>query len=258
MSARALWKAVLSFGEIGVPVKLYAAAVDRNIHFRLLHKKDRAPVRQVLVEPESGTPLALAEARRAYLTAQKDLVMLTPRELEGIQPKPSRKIELLRFLPPNTIDHRWYLRPYYLGPDSDLAAYRALVASLGRRDSVGLARWVMRNKDYTGVLRLHDGYPLLFTLRYQEEMVSLAQFEAPPGPALDSAELKLAQQLVSMLSSDFDPRTFRDEYRLRLRELIETKRQGGKLRSLRPRRRAGSTDLRSSLRKSVEKIEKSA
>ncbi len=258
MTARALWKAVLAIGEAAVPVKLYAAAVDRSIHFRLLHEKDRAPVRQALVDVDSGAALTLAQARRAYLTAQKDLVMLEADELEQIQPHPSRTIELLQFLPPAAVDHRWYLRPYYLGPDSKPDAYHALIASLKRTDRVGLARWVMRNKDYIGVLRLHRDYPVLFTLRYDEEMVSLSGFEAPSGAALEDAELKLARQLVSMLSSEFDPQAYRDDYRQRLIELIETKRSGGKIRRLRPRAKSGTQDLRASLSRSLKEIKRSA
>jgi DNA end-binding protein Ku len=140
MPTRAMWKGVIRFGEVRVPVKLYAAVADHSVHFRLLHAKDQAPVKQALVNPLSDTVVTHQEARRAFVAPDGDLVVLRDEELAAIEPAPSRNIEVIAFLPPEVVDHRWYLRPYYLGPDEGgTEAYFGLTAALRHSGREGLA-----------------------------------------------------------------------------------------------------------------------
>lgn len=155
MAARAIWKGVIRFAEVRVPVKLYSAVEDRSVHFRLLHADDYTPVRQILVNPHTDEVEPYQKTYRGYPTHEGHWVMLRPEELSALEPEPSRDIEILRFLPPKAIDHRWYLRPYYLGPDGATDAYFALAAALEREGKEALARWVMRKKEYLGALRAH-------------------------------------------------------------------------------------------------------
>ena len=259
MAARAMWKAVVRVAELRVPVKLYAAIEDRSIHFRLLHAKDRAPVKQGLVNPETDEVVEYSAARRAWATGEGDLVMLKDEELAQVEPQASRDIRVVQFLPPQAIDHRWYLRPYYLGPDEGGAApYLALAGALARSGREGLAHWVMRKHAYVGALRLHAGYPMLIALRHTEDVVSIEDLEAPAGAALDKKELGMAQQLMSMLADDFDPAAYRDEYRERVEQMIATKRSGDKVRRLRPARPRASEDLTRALQASLKRERKRA
>lgn len=259
MAARAMWKAVVRFGAQRVPVKLYAAIEERSVHFRLLHRADHAPVKQALVNPETDDVIEYKDARRAFVTPEGDLVMLKGEELAAVEPPESREIRIVEFLPPQTIDHRWYLRPYYLGPDEgSTKAYFALADALARTGREGLAHWTMRNKAYVGALRLHQGYPMLIALRHAEEVVAIDDFEAPEGPALDKKELGMAQQLMTMLADDFEPAAYQDEYRARVEDLIETKRHGGKVRTLRPRKPKPSEDLARALEASLKQERKRA
>ncbi|HET6655409.1 MAG TPA: Ku protein, partial [Gammaproteobacteria bacterium] len=157
MSARAMWKGAICFADVRVPVKFYAAVADQDVHFRLLHAKDRVPVKQAMVKPDSGDVVPYAEARRAYVTEERDWVVLNDEDLAAVEPPESREVEILEFLPPRVIDHRWYLRPYYLGPDGADKAYSALIAGLANSGQEGLARWTMRKQEYVGALRLHEG-----------------------------------------------------------------------------------------------------
>jgi DNA end-binding protein Ku len=228
MTARAIWKGVIRFGGVRVPVKLYAAVQEHTVHFRLLHRKDQAPVQQALVNPETDQVVPYEETRRAFVTDDGDLVVLDEADLQSLEPKPSRDIHILQFLPPQAIDHRWYQRPYFLGPDDrGKEAFAALTSALERSGREGLARWVMRNKEYLGALRLEAGYPMLMSLRHAEEVVSVDELEAPEGPTPARKELDMALQLVNMLSGEFDPAGYRDRYRDRVQELIETKARGG-------------------------------
>lgn len=252
MAARAMWKGVICLDDERVPVKLYAAVEDRSIHFRLLHGKDRTPVKQVMLNPRTEQIVPHGNTRRGYITKDKDVVVLNDSDLSTLEPEPSRAIHVLAFVPPATLDHRWYRRPYYLGPDNDPDAWSALVAALEESGREGLVRWTMRKKEYLGALRLHQGYPMLVSLRHAEEVVSVASREVPQGPELSDRELSMAQQLVSMLEVPFEPETYREEYRERVLELIETKRQGGRVRKLPARRRRPSKDLAGALEASVK------
>lgn len=257
MAARAMWKGVVRFGDVRVPVKLYAAVEDTSIHFRLLHAADHAPVKQVLVNPQTDAVVPFQETRRAFVTDDRDLVVLHEDELAALEPEPSRDIEILQFLPPQAIDHRWYLRPYYLGPDEGgNRAYFALVDALERTGREGLARWVMRKKAYVGALRLHGGYPMLVALRHAEEVVAVKDLELPSGRPPDERELAMARQLIDMLAADFVPADYHDEYRARVRELVETKARGDKVRALPKRRARPAEDLTRALEASLKQAGK--
>lgn len=256
MAARAIWKGVIHLGKARVPVKLYSAVKDRSVHFRLLHEKDHAPVRQELVNPETEEVVPYADAKRGFVTEDKELVILSREELAALEPAASRDVEVTHFLPLGSIDHRWYDRPYYLGPDGNARAYAALVAALHHSQREGLAHWVMRKQACTGALRLRDGHAVLITLHPAQEIV---QAGALPG-ARDAtkAELAMARQLVGMLEGEFDPKEYRDEYRARVLELIERKASGKTVRFARPRPARRTQDLTAALRASLKKERKVA
>src|SRR5690349_13797179 len=130
MAARAIWKGSLHLPGVQVPVKLYSAVESKEtISFRLLHEKDLVPVEGRMVDPETGDAVPIAETKRGYLTDSGEMVVLDRDELAKLEPESSREIELLRFVPSAAVDHRWYDRPYYLGPDGDKGAYAALGAA---------------------------------------------------------------------------------------------------------------------------------
>ena len=258
MAARAMWKGVIQFGDIRVPVKLFSAIEDRNVHFRMLHRKDREPVKQAMVNPETEETVAYNETQRAYIAETGDMVLLDKSELDALEPEKSRDIEIIAFLPTHEIDHRWYDRPYYLGPDNSSPEYFALADSLEFSGMEGLARWTMRNKEYIGALRLYQGYPMLMSLRHAEEVVPVEALLPPKGGPLDDRELAMSRQLIGMLEAKFEPENYRDEYRDRVLELIEAKAEG-KLLKLKPvRRRERAEDVSKALQASLDAARRSA
>ena len=228
MAARAIWKAVVVVGKTKLPVKLYSAVQEHTIHFRLLHKTDLAPVQQKMIDSETGEAVSSKDIRKASPVGRNRLVMLGDEELESIAPKDSRDIEITRFVDPSDIDHRWYERAYYLGPDGDTAQYFAAAEALRKKKKEGVARWVMRKKHYIGALREDDGYLVLISLRYAEEVVDAGALPAPGGRALQPKEIAMGEQLVVALTGTFDATQFRDEYRDRVMDLINTKAKGRK------------------------------
>lgn len=227
MAARAMWKAVVVFGKEKIPVKLYSALQDRNVHFRLLDAKDDAPVKQVMVNPETEETVEKEQIKRGVISTEGDVVMLDDEELTALEPEPSREINVLHYVPVGAIDRRFYRRPYYLGPDGSESQYAALAEALDQTGREGLVQWVMRNKSYVGALRVYQGYLLLIALRNADEVVSLDSIRTPKGSEPNEREVQMSQQLIQMLAADFEPEQYHDEYRERVWQLIESKTTGG-------------------------------
>ena len=256
MAARAMWKGVIRIGRVQVPVRLYSAVEDRGIHFRLLHRKDKEPVKQQMVNPETGDVVPAEQIRKAY-EDDDVLVILDDDELAALEPEPSRDIEITRFVDPEDITPQWYDRPYYLGPDNAQGPYFALAEALSRQNKQGVARWVMRKKEYVGALVPEGEYLMLITLRHADEVIMASDLEPPAGRKPDPRELKLAEQLVGALESDFDPGEFQDEYRERVLEFVEKKARGRAPRLKKPApTRAPARELTSVLEASLKAMGK--
>jgi DNA end-binding protein Ku len=198
------------------------------------------------------------ETGRAYITDAGDRVLLNQSELEALEPVPSRDIEILSFHPPHAIDHRWYDRPYYLGPDEDSTEFFAMADALEAMQVEGLARWVMRNKSYVGALQLYGGYPMLMSLHHAEEVIPVEALKPPEGPPLDPRELGLARQLIEMLESEFHPQEYHDEFRERVLEMLAAKAQGKPVRKRAPKQREPSIDISHALEASIQQARKRA
>lgn len=256
MAARAIWKGELKIGSTKVPVKLYSAVVDRTVRFHILDDRHLMRVKQHMVSPDSGEEVGNQEIKKGYEVEPGKFVILTDEDLESLEPKPSREIEILEFVPPESINQQWYERPYYLGPDGDEQAYFALAEALDNREREGIARWVMRNKAYVGALRSQDGYLVLCTLRNAAEVISARELPKPAGRAPSAKELNMAKQLVGMLEGEFNPSEFEDEYRKRVLEFIERKAKGHapKLKAVKTKRK--TTSLDSVLAKSLASLKK--
>ena len=256
MAARSIWKGNLKLGSTTVPAKLYSAVTDRTIRFHILDDRRLHRVKQHMVNPESGEEVPKEEIQKGYEIEPGRFVIISNEDLEALEPKPSRDIEITEFVPAEKITQQWYERPYYLAPDGNETDYFAVAEALNKRGLEGIAHWVMRNKQYVGALRAENGYLYLFTLRNAEEVVSADDLPKPAGRAPTQKELELATHLVGMLEGEFETRDYKDEYRKRVLEFIEQKAKGRapKLKSVKTKRKAASLD--SLLAKSLQKLKK--
>lgn len=227
--ARAMWKGVLQLDGIEVPVKLYAAVQERAVRFRLLQKRGKQPVSQRMVDPEADRPVEAEEIRKGFETEPGTFVLLDEEELEELEPKPSRDIEITRFVPRAAVPHAYFDRAYYLGPDDSDEDYFALAGALAKQERLGIASWVMRKKEYAGALLPHGDYLMLLTLRHAGEVVPASALPRPGGRKPEEREIAMAKQLVDALEAEFDLAAFHDEYRERVEELVRTKAEGGKI-----------------------------
>jgi DNA end-binding protein Ku len=256
MAGRAIWKGELKIGSSKIPVKLYSAVVDRTVRFHILDDRHLLRVKQHMISPDSGEEVTNGKIKKGYEVEPGKFVILTDEDLQILEPKPSREIDIAEFVPPESINQQWYERPYYLGPDGDEQAYFALAEALENRGREGIARWVMRHKSYIGALRSQDRYLVLCTLRNAAEVISARELPKPAGRAPSAKELNMAKQLVGMLEGEFNAAEFEDEYRKRVMEFIERKAKGHapKLRAVKTKRK--TTSLDSVLAKSLASLKK--
>jgi DNA end-binding protein Ku len=251
-----MWKGQLKIGTTRVPVKLYSAVQDRTVRFNILDDRSKMRVKQHMIDPDSGDEVPNEEIRKGYEIEPGRFVILTPEDLEKLQPPPSRDIEIEEFVDQDKISQQWFERPYYLGPDDGDKEYFALAEALQNQEKEGVAHWVMRNKYYSGVLRSIDDYLYLFTLKDAKEVISANDLAKPTGAAPTQKELAMAQQLVEMLRGDFNAADYKDEYRERVEKFIEQKAKGRapRLQAVKTKRKAA--DLGAALEKSLAALKK--
>jgi DNA end-binding protein Ku len=256
MNTRAIWQGAITCSDVKLPVKLYSAVVDRNVHFHLLHKTDSVRLQQRMINPRTGEPVRHEEIRKGYPVEDRTLVLLDDVELDKLAPPPSREIEITRFVPSQAISLEWYHRPYFAAPTAESAKdYYAFASALARRDVRGIARWTMRKKACLGAFCAEDDHLVLVTLHSRGEVVSLSDLDPPSGRDLSSEERKLAEQLVKSLAGSFDPSEFHDEFQKRVRELVDAKNKGKTLRKPpHPSRRPIPKSLAESLRHSLRAV----
>ena len=230
MAARAIWKGELHCGGTRIGVGVYSAVQDQTVRFHLLHDQDKVRLKLRLRNQKTDEPVEYSEAQRGYELEPGLYVILNKEDLESLEPEASRDIEITRFVSPTAISHPLYDRPYYLAPDEDSEdEYFALAQALAEENKVGVAQWVMRKKEYVGALHSDGEYLMLITLRHVEEVVRSKELDSPGGTKPSAKEVELAEQLVAALADDFDPKAFRDEYRDRVMQLIESKRRGKRI-----------------------------
>lgn len=260
--ARAIWKGVIRLGASSIPVKLYSAAQDKSIRFRLLDPKKHEPVKQQMIDPRGAGAkddeiIEHEEVQRAWQSKAGLLIMLSDEELESTEPKPSRDIDVSRFVDPEKVPAAYYERPYWVGPDEKGgSAYFALARALGDAKKLGVVRWVMRGKEYVGALTAKDGYLVLVTMRNKGEVVLASQLPTPAGRELSRKEMDMAKALVESMRGDFDIAQFKDTYRERVLELVEAKAKGKVLRFPKAPVRREAKDLASVLEKSLAAAKK--
>src|ERR687897_405186 len=228
--ARAIWSGSISFGLLNVPVKLYSAVSKQTIRFRELREDDKSRVRHKRVAEEDGKEVPYEKIVKGYEITPDQYVVITRDELEEIDPKKTRAIEIKDFVDLDDIDPIYFEHPYYLGPDKGAEKAYALLAKAMRDErKVAIARFVLRNKEHLAAIRPMDGVLTLTTMRFADEVVSPDQLdgvEVSDGRKLEKRELEMAKELIASLSSDFDAEQYRDEYREELLALIERKAQG--------------------------------
>jgi DNA end-binding protein Ku len=211
-----------------------------------------------MVDPQTEQPVPSELTKKAVAVDRGVYVLLTEEEQAALTPKPSRLISVEQVVAAGVVDERWFDRPYYLGPDGDDEGYFALAEALKKREAVGIAQWVLRNKRYVGALHASGGYLLLDTLRYAQEVVEVSAVAPAANRAPDKREIALAEQLIGALEDRFDASEFRDEYQDQLKGLLAAKAAGKVVRFPKAPKREHADSLVASLQASLKARRKEA
>ena len=226
---RPIWSGSISFGLINVPVKLYTAVSPKDVRFNQLEQETGARIRLKRVSAETGDEVPYEKIVKGYEIAPDRHVIITPEELEALDPKATRSIDIEDFVELDQIDPIYYERPYYLVPEEGATkAYKLLLEAMTESKKVAIARLVLRTKQYLAAIRPMGNVLCLETLLFADEIVPPESLEGLPGPDVEVSEreLKLAGQLIESLSTDFEPEKYHDEYRQEVLALIERKAEG--------------------------------
>ena len=228
---RSLWTGSLSFGLVNVPVQLVSAARDLDFHFHQLHEKDNVRIEQRRFCSEEDVEVVWEEVARSY-DLDGEQVIVTDEELGSVEPRKTRTVDIEAFVDLADVDPIYFDHPYFLVPAGDsegtLRAYRLLVEVMGSTERAALGRFVMRTKEYLAAVRVRDGALTLTTMLFHDE-VRPAKDVPTGGKKPKKQQLDQAVALIEELSTDWDPESYADCYRERLRRVIESKRKRRKV-----------------------------
>jgi DNA end-binding protein Ku len=225
-----MWSGAISFGLVNVPVKLYSAVSRKTVRFNQLNAETGNRIQQKRVDPETGEEVGYDQIVKGYELTKDRYVVITPDELDALDPEKTRTVDIEDFVDLDEIDPVYYDHPYYLVPDKGATkAYGLLLGAMKQANKVAIARVVLRSKEQLVAIRPSGDVLMMETMLFHDEVVPAQDIEDLPEEKELKAtdrELKMAQQLIDSLSSEFDPTSYRDEYREKVLELIEMKASG--------------------------------
>ena len=228
---RSMWSGAISFGLVNVPIKLYSAVSKKTVRFHQINGETGNRIAQKRTDAITGEEVQYENLVKGYEMAKDQYVIINPDELDSLDPEKSRTIDIEDFVDLAEIDPVYYDHPYYLVPDKGAAkAYGLLLSAMQESGRVAIARVVLRSKEQLVAIRPAPGNVLMMeTMIFADEVVPPDQIDDLPEAGelkASERELKMAQQLIESLSSDFEPEKYRDEYRDKVLELIERKAAG--------------------------------
>jgi DNA end-binding protein Ku len=228
--ARSIWSGAISFGLVNVPVKLFSAVSRKTVRFHQLNGETGNRIQQKRVDPETGEEVTYEQIVKGYELTRDRYVVINPDELDALDPEKTRTIDIEDFVDLDEIDPVYYDHPYYLVPDTGATkAYGLLLGAMKESEKVAIARVVLRSKEQLVAIRPAGDVLMMETMIFADEVVPPEELDGlPEAKELKASdrELKMAQQLIDSLSSEFDPGKYHDEYREKVLELIERKAQG--------------------------------
>jgi len=228
--ARAIWSGAISFGLVNVPVKLFSATSPKTVRFHQLSSKTGARIRQKRVDPTTGEEVPYEDIVKGYEITPEQYVLISSEELEALDPKATRTIDIEEFVDLAEIDPIYFDHSYYLAPAAGGAkAYRLLADAMRESQKVAIGRLVLRTKQQLCALRPTGGVLTLSTMLFGDEVLApdrLDELDGVEEAEATKRELTMAQQLIESLSAEFEPAKYHDEYRERVLDLIERKAAG--------------------------------
>jgi DNA end-binding protein Ku len=250
--ARAIWSGSVSFGLVAVPVRMYSAIEEHTLHFNYVHEPDGSRIGYEKVCKAEDKSVPDDEIVKAFEYEKGEWVYMSDEDFEAAAAENHRTIDIRAFVPYEDIDPIYFERTYYLAPQVDgEKVYALLVRAMEQSGLAAVAKWVMRDRQHLGLLRIREGVLTVERMHFADEIRSLEDV-APGKSDVSKQELGMAEQLIEQYKGEFRPEEYRDTYRDALCEIIEAKRRGKELRVEAEPEPEAPTDLMAALRASVE------
>lgn len=257
---RPLWTGTIGFGLVNIPVKLFSATEASELDLDMLDKKDHANIRFMRVNEKTGKEVNYQNIVKGY-KLNDNYVVLEAEDFESANAVKTKVIEITDFVMEAEIDSMYYETPYYLVPEkSGVRAYALLREALQKTGKVGVATFVMRNKENLAIIKVSGEALILSKMRFSEEIRDNKELSLPAKSSVKPAELKMAISLINQLSGKFTISKYKDQYTIQLLKLIKAKAKGGKTKNSSPLKivHSKSKDLMEQLKESLNTKRKKA
>ena len=253
---RAIWSGTISFGLVSVPVRMYSAIAESDLHFHLVHEPDGGRIGYQKVCKAENEPVPDDEIVKAYEVKEDELVILTDEDFDAAKSEGVKTIEISDFVPYEEIDPIYFERTYFLGPqDGSEKVYSLLRQAMEKTGLAAIGKYVMRDKQQLGCLRIREGVITLEKLFFHDE-IRPAKEIAPKKTKVPDAELKMATALIGQFKGSFEPERYEDTYRDALLEVIKAKQKGETITAVPAAEDEEPADLLAALKASVEAAKK--
>ena len=224
--ARPIWTGTLSFGLLNVPIRLMPGERKTDLHFRMLDSRDNAPIRYERVNAETGEEVPWKDVVKAFEYRKANYVVLEEEDLRAAAPESHESVEIAAFVDSDAIGPEYFEKPYVLVPGKKAEkGYVLLRETLASTKKIGIARVVIRTREYLSAVIAKDHALMLMLLRYPQELVDVDTYEIPSGNAaahrVTKREVDMARQLIDAMAGSWKPDDYRDEFRDRLHKVIE-------------------------------------
>jgi DNA end-binding protein Ku len=227
---RPLWKGSISFGLVNIPVKMYTASQEKEFKFKMLHKKDLSEIRYSRICKVEEKEVPWAEIVKGYEYAPGEYVILSDEDFENANLEKSKTIEILHFINEDEINTVFYSKPYFLEPDKTAdKAYTLLLDALKKSKKVGIAKFVLHNREHLAVIKPYENAIILNELRYANELKHPSGLDIPEKGKSSAQELSIALKLIDQLTTEFKPNEYKDTYTEEMKKVIEKKAKGKKI-----------------------------
>jgi DNA end-binding protein Ku len=252
MPPRAVWSGSISFGLVTVPVRLHTAIRDHTLHFHYIHQPDGSRIGYEKICKAEGKPVPDEEIVRAFEYEKGEYVVMTDEDFQAAKVEGNRAIDIRDFVPYEQIDPILFRHTYYVAPDDGgERTYLLLRNAMEEAGLAGIAKFVMRDRQYLGCLRVRENVLTLEQMYFADEVVPVAEVAPPEDVEVDKRELTMARQLIDAFAGDFQPEKYRDTYRDTLCEIIKAKREGEEIVTEPQAEPEKPTDLMDALRASI-------
>jgi DNA end-binding protein Ku len=225
---RAIWKGSISFGLVNIPIALYPATRKEELKFRLLRKTDLSPVNYKRVAEKDGREVPWDQIVKGYEYEKGKYVVLKEEDFQRVDLEATQTVDIKDFVDVDEIDPMFFYKPYYLEPQKGGdKAYALLRDSLQESNKVGIAKVVIKTRQYLAGVKPEDGALVLELMHFADELADTEKLHVPKKVEVGKREMNMAKALIDSMSAKWNPEKYHDEYREALMEVIEEKVEAG-------------------------------